>query len=193
MEFQACIAEQFKRHPSMTPQDLVKLCYQAAFGAEHLLADKEKALRYLEREWEQTPPSKGPLYEEISPEICRVDLGAWKGRGFLPEWLFFFFAASCTPKEGAREVLAGLLDESERLLTLSDASFSIEAWRIFRAAYENAGMPPMHHSETYRRAEKPAYRIVKLEWTRYFPDLERLLKGERVDSLPEGFPLKGES
>lgn len=33
------LAEQMRIHPSMTPRDIAKLCYQAARGAEHLLTD----------------------------------------------------------------------------------------------------------------------------------------------------------
>ena len=37
MDFTTCLREQLRRHPSMQPQDVIKLCYQAARGAEHLI------------------------------------------------------------------------------------------------------------------------------------------------------------
>ena len=47
MEFNDFFLEQMERHPAMEARDAVKLCYQAAFGAEHLLQDREAAYRYL--------------------------------------------------------------------------------------------------------------------------------------------------
>ena len=39
MNFSDHLKKQLSLHPSMQPQDIVKLCYQAAFGAEPLLPD----------------------------------------------------------------------------------------------------------------------------------------------------------
>ena len=49
--FKDYLQEQVCLHPTMQPQDVVKMCYQAAFGAEHLLADKEAAFTWLKREY----------------------------------------------------------------------------------------------------------------------------------------------
>ena len=46
------LREQVALHPSMQPQDVVKLLFQAAFGAEHLLTDKDAAFRWLQKEFE---------------------------------------------------------------------------------------------------------------------------------------------
>ena len=43
MNFRDCLIAQFAAHPSAAPQDAVKQCYQAAFGAEHLLTDTSLA------------------------------------------------------------------------------------------------------------------------------------------------------
>ena len=73
-------------HPSMTPQDVAKLCYQAAHGAEHLLADPDRARSYLLREWEATAADdRLPLIEPISDAIARVNLSTWKARGLSAE------------------------------------------------------------------------------------------------------------
>ena len=53
MDFEQYLIEQLNKHPAMQPQDLVKMCYQAAYGAEHLLADPHSAWIYLKKEYEQ--------------------------------------------------------------------------------------------------------------------------------------------
>ena len=36
MTFEECLRKQLKNHPSMAARDVIKMCYQATFGAEHL-------------------------------------------------------------------------------------------------------------------------------------------------------------
>ena len=78
MSFKHYLTEQIKKHPSMMPQDVIKLCYQAAFGAEHLLADISAARRYFDSELASVDARDGELFEMISEKVCRVDLGVWK-------------------------------------------------------------------------------------------------------------------
>ena len=75
------LKEQCARHPSMEARDVLKLCFQAAFGAEHILSDVNKAKDYFFREFEYVSPTDEPVFERISDEVCRVNLGAWKKEG----------------------------------------------------------------------------------------------------------------
>lgn len=156
------LIEQMKRHPSMTPQDLAKLCYQAARGAEHLLADPERARGYLHREMEATEAcGEVPLYEAISPEIARVNLAAWKARGFDTDELFGMFLVTVNSRSSEEDRLPALLDEVDAILAEGGFSVELGEWTAFRSRYEDAGMPAVHHSESYREQERPAYRIVR--------------------------------
>ncbi len=112
------LQEQLDRHPSMEPGDVMKLCFQASFGAEHLLRDKDAAWKYLLAEYDaadvsetkaerndEMPEEKGivvgeeksacedlePLYENISDTLCRVNLRSWKASELPLEWLFTMF------------------------------------------------------------------------------------------------------
>ena len=53
MDFETYLLEQIQMHPALQPQDIWKLCYQAAFGPEHLLNDLQGAREYLEKEYEE--------------------------------------------------------------------------------------------------------------------------------------------
>lgn len=155
------LTSQLRAHPSMTPLDVAKLCYQAAYGAEHLLADPERARGYLARELDSVTPCEDvPLAEAISPEVCRVNLAPWKARGLSADRLFAMFSATASVTRGGRDLLLSYLEEAEALILTGDTSVSPEAWREFMTAYEAAGYPAVHHSEAYRAAESPAYRIV---------------------------------
>jgi hypothetical protein len=157
------LIEQMRLHPSMTPGDLAKLCYQAARGAEHLLADPQRARAYLHRELEATEAcGEIPLYELISPEIARVNLAAWKARGLDEDRLFEMFLATVNSGSPEKDRLPAYLDEVGALLSEGEYPVDPTQWAEFRRRYEEAGMPAVHHSDEYRAQECPAYRIVRV-------------------------------
>lgn len=172
MLFQTCLAQQLKLHPSMQPQDGVKLCYQAAYGPEHLLNDLDGAWRYLEAEFNRVSPTEGALFEPISPDICRVNLSVWKERGLPPQWLFRIFAASCKARENAGKLFSEYLQQAEEVLR-EHALFPMEAWDAYLQEYKRIGMPAVHHSTIYREQEQPAYRIADRRFCKLIPILEK--------------------
>lgn len=158
--FQECLRQQLTAHPSMQPRDVVKLCYQAACGAEHLLSDLEGARKFLDEEFVSVLPREEPLYEQISEEICRVNLGAWKQRGLPAEELFRLFTATVFHADGKQRLIEYL---SVAEAVLQETDFDMDAWKAFITDYQKDGMPAVRHSEQYRTAEQPAYRIVSAE------------------------------
>lgn len=172
MTFQPYLTQQLKLHPSMQPQDVVKLCYQAAYGPEHLLSGPGAAQRYLEAEFDRVSPKAAKLYEPISNEVCRIDLSAWKQRGLPLAWLFGMFAASCKTKENGTALFLEYLHQAEQLLR-KNAVFPMAEWEDYLQEYKNMGMPAVHHSKVYREQEQPAYRIVDRRFCRILPVLEK--------------------
>lgn len=163
MEFGFYLKQQIDLHPSIQMQDVVKMCYQAVFGAEHMLTDIEQARQYFYQEYEATPPSfSTPLYEPISEYFCRINLAAWKARELSPDELFDLFAASANFHAlGTRTDLNNCAKSAEKLIAKGMLPFTLEEWRKYYVAYKNNGMQPVHHSEAYRQAEQPAYRLVR--------------------------------
>jgi len=149
---QPYLAQQLVLHPSMQMQDIVKLCYQAAFGAEHLLSNVNKARAYFFEEYARTNASDVPLFERISDDVCRVNLAAWKQAGLPPEWLFNIFAASMYPREDGAALFFDFLQQA-----------GLEP--------EDIPVAAVHHSAAYRAAEQPAYRIVCARFARLLPIL----------------------
>lgn len=158
------LTEQMYAHPSLTPRDIAKLCYQAARGAEHLLTDLNRARGYLLREFEATPADESiPLVEPISDTIARVNIAAWKARGLSPDTLFDLFAATAQVSGEGEDCLPAYLEEAGAWIAATDGTVTPEAWQDFLAWYRENGYPAIHHSEAYRKAENPAYRIVRRE------------------------------
>lgn len=165
----------------MEPRDAAKLCWQAAFGAEHLLASRESAQAYFDGEYAAAAADGGPLFERISPAYCRCNIGEWKRRALPPEWLFemFFLTASGGGAATAADVTA-LLDAVGALAAAGRLPFGAEAWAAYRAGYEATGRGPVHHSAAYRAAERPAYRVTAARYEALLPVLERMAAGARV-------------
>ena len=163
MEFGYYLKHQIELHPSIQMQDVVKMCYQAVFGVEHMLSDKEKARQYFFQEYETTPADSSiPLYEPISENFCRINLAAWKARGLDPDELFDLFVRTANYNvPGTRTDLNNCAKSAEKLMAKGMLPFTLEEWKPYYVAYKNNGMQPVHHSEIYRQAEQPAYRVVR--------------------------------
>ena len=157
----------------MKTRDAVKLCYQAAFGAEHLLCDIDGARRYLFDEVENTEPCDIPLFEQISSEVCRVNIAAWKNAGLNATWLFKMFAGSVREKRGSAELFKSYLETARNTL-------AIDGFDTFLETYTGGAV---HHSEEYRAAERPAYRIVDMRYARLIPILRQITADTRVIAL----------
>jgi len=176
MDFENLLKSQLQLHPHAQPRDAVKLCFQAAFGAEHLLQDIESARQYFDDEFSAVGESDSALFEQISPDFCRVNLAAWKRIGLPYEWLFNMFCM--TACGGAAP------DRSERFITylqtvetlaIHDATpFTLADWQSFMAEYNGLAPKPVHHSARYRENEHPAYRVVSMQYVQLIPQLKRL-------------------
>ena len=183
MNLEKYLKKQIERHPSVQPQDIVKLCYQAAYGAEHLLQDKERARAYFEQEYAETKARDIPLYEDISGEVCRVNLAAWKARELPPEWLFAMFVAASGIRENGGDRLSAYLKTAGEVLKESSVDFSFGQWQAYLEEYTAAGRPAVHHSPQYRECEQPAYRIVCSRYIRLLPILEKAAQVIREDKV----------
>ncbi len=156
------LKEQLQKHPSSTAQDIIKLCYQAAFGGEHMLSDTSAARAYLEKEFEETEPHTGELFERISDEICRINIAPWKMEGLPCSWLWSIFEMSARTEDNGNALFEEYLSEAKTLCP--EFSRHIDQ-------YLCGGIRAVHHSDAYRKGEAPHYRIAKSRLARLIPIL----------------------
>lgn len=177
MSFSEYVKDQYRLHPAMQLRDAMKLCYQAAFGAEHAITEPAEAKKYLLAELKSVKAdAAAPLYECISDAVCRVNLVPWKARGWPVDWLFNMFAASAQ-RGGA---ICRFQEEISRLAGRGELPFEQKKWDTYVKSYMLTQPRPVHHSDIYREAEKPAYRLVSARFLPIFPILERM--AEHPDS-----------
>ena len=154
-----------RRYPLMEPRDAVKLIYQNEFGGGHLIRDESACLDFLRREYESvTQRSDLPLTEEIGNEIVRVNLAALDASGYSVDVLGNSFLLSAAVHQGNLDSFLHKLSTLRELTEDGKMPFSPNDLETYLESYAAAGYPPVSHSETYRNAYHPAYRVIKKEF-----------------------------
>ena len=149
------------RYPLMEPTDAVKLIYQNEFGGGHLIRDVDSCLAYLRREYESVEQSPdAPLTEDIGNGMVRVYLNALDRFGYTVEQLGEDFIRSANVHQGSLDNFLEKLEILWKLTQEGRMPFSANALETYLEAYRRAGYPMVSHSEAYRNAYSPAYRII---------------------------------
>ena len=150
-----------RKYPMMQPTDAVKLIYQNVFGGGHLIKDREACLRAVQREYENTPQEQhAPLLESIGNGLVRVMLNAIDGSGYSIRQLGDDFIRSSEVHKGNLNGFLIKLDVLRKVTASGAFGFTPEELEAYLEAYKEAGYPMVSHSEQYRKAYKPAYRIL---------------------------------
>lgn len=169
LDFSMCLQEQLRFYPEMENRDILKLIFQASFGAKHALENKSAARRWFFREFAGVEARSGRIFEVISPDICRVDLRAWKAACLPGEWLFNMFMAGAETFSGSKELFEANLLQAQKILPA-------EKFAGLQALLRGYDGKSVHHSERYRKLYKPAYRIVSTRFITAFPVLLAAVK-----------------
>lgn len=147
-------------YPRMRPADAVKLVYQNEFGGGHMIKSPEAALIRLRNEYAATEhDAMQPLMIPIGSGMARVQLKALKESGIAG--LNEAFVETANTSEGT---LAEFLEKLDVLLHLTlQGVFAFQAAELekYLSEYKKKGYPAVSHSEEYREAYLPAYRVVK--------------------------------
>ena len=160
-ELKQILQEHAKRYPLMQPRDAVKLIYQNEFGGGHLIRDEQAVLNYLRREYESVEKdSTMPLYEDIGNGIVRVNLAAIMPEELAP--LGKKFIRSAAIHRGTIDSFISKLSVLSELTQQGAFAFGTNELDAYLAKYEQLGYPAVSHSEEYRQAYRPAYRIVRI-------------------------------
>ncbi|MBO4384452.1 MAG: hypothetical protein J5854_03430 [Clostridia bacterium] len=149
-----------ERYPLMRPQDVYKLVYQHEFGCAHAVKDRGAARAWLARELGETPQKDAPLYDDIGNGWARVDLAALDANGVTADELLDWFVKSAEPAGDRTRFKEAVMDIAEE----AELPFEREELKSLVREMEKAGFPAVHHSEEYRKAYRPAYRVVKKEF-----------------------------
>lgn len=212
------------RYPLAEAQDAWKLAIQSVFGGGHLVAAGIAADR-LAAEYAVTPQDGGALTEAIGARYVRLRLAALDAAGLSPalaarvfalsanedaaEYAAHQAAAAYKPQEDAvplAEAMASPQGRSDFDAAVADLyavvregafAFDADALDEYRRAYYAAGCPLPSHSDAYRAAYAPAYRVIGARWARLLPlvaAIDRLRAAqERVVVVIDGRAASGKT
>lgn len=155
------LCEHAKKYPLMRPTDAVKLIYQGEFGSGHMIKNEAAALERLKKEYAETErDSSVTLYEYIGCGTTRVNLAAVDTVALPLERLNSLFADAANRSRGTVDGFKMKLETLRRVCEEGKLAFDLNELSEYLFEYEKAGFPPVSHSEQYRKAYKPSYRII---------------------------------
>lgn len=171
-EINQCISEHAKNHPAALPQDFVKLLYQSAFGGGHMIENEQLALDRLKAELAGMCKEQmlQPAVEQLCGEYCRVNLSVCeKISAELLNKIFVKSGKEIT--EESKQLFEENLRSFVRLCENENSAFGFTAQQLrdYLIEYRKLNYRPISHSEVYRAAYKPAYRVVLSEHAKFLP------------------------
>lgn len=170
-DFRSLLLDTFARYPAMRMQDFVKLAYQSTYGCGHLIRDIKTARERLYAEAESVTPRERELTEAIGSGLLRLHLDAPRTCSLAAVCALFFYTAATVT--GTREELEEKLAVIAELCHEGALPCSGDTWLL---CYRAAGCPAVHHSDAYRLAYQPAYRVVSEQALRFLPLCEAIDK-----------------
>lgn len=185
-----------KTYPALELTDLFKALYQSACGCEHLVGDASAAAAYIKSEAASCKPHTGAVVEPLDGEYVRVHLDILN-EGLSADTFARLFALSAGHRDSAKTLLEEKLDVLLNLAAQGELPFSFEETRAAVEAWKKAGLPACHHSETFRQAYAPAYRLMKADYARLLPLLSQIdaamSKNDRVLLAIDGACASGKT
>ena len=157
----------FAAYPALQIEDLFKFLHQSVFGCGHFVADNAK--EYLLEELATLSPSEGPDVEPLAGDFCRVHLRALASTGLSAETLFRLFQLSGQIPCGSGGELEEQLICLMALCREGALPFSPNEILHRMAEWGEEGYPACHHSEAFRAAYHPAYRVIHKDFVRWLP------------------------
>ena len=180
------LLRQYKRYPLMQIQDMVKFIYQNEFAGGHLIKNSMDSLQRLEEEYSAMEdagalPNDG-MFGDIGNGLCRFYLTGLKNSGLNIATVNRFFVNTANLIHGSIDGFENKLNVLRQCCKEKSLPFSLEEVNRYLLDYKKRGYPPVSHSDAYRTAYSPFYRIVKMEYVHFlkvFQEIDALLSAKQ--------------
>lgn len=161
-----------ENYPKAQIADYVKHLYQSEFGGGHMIDDEAASLELLKKEIAVLTDTqkKKPYLFPLCGSFCRMNLSA--SRELSPEMMNRIFVESA---KGVPKAARFAFEEKLRLfLELcreqnSLFPFDVKEVEDYLEEYKRLGYCAVRHSEEYRKAYQPAYRVIRREYGYFLP------------------------
>ena len=151
------------RRPEMEAQDVYKFLFQGVFGVGHILT--EKAWERLIEESERInieDHKEDQLTESVSPDgdMIRVNLRPFLRKKLDLEKLYDVMIISARV-DGSKDIFLDYWNEFKSLVEEDNLDFDWNEINEIDVSLNEDGPISRHHTEKYREAYYPAYRVVQ--------------------------------
>jgi len=164
--------KEFTCFPKSEGQDYYKLLFQAVYGAEHMIQNYDDCFEMLVKEMSQIEADiHCALYNDISLTfpLVRVNLSRCKADKIDHHTISkaFFEGAKLDLKIDTLGFEA-YLNIAVNELIKHPFNINEKVLDIFIKKIKKLGFPAIHHSEAYRNAYKPHYRVIPIDiWEKH--------------------------
>ncbi|HTS53862.1 MAG TPA: hypothetical protein VMH26_11355 [Burkholderiales bacterium] len=168
------LAHHFQRYPRMELVDVYKLLHQAAMGSGHAFDDPADARARLIAEVSKLDEGPDdPVADPISPDgkLARIHLRPYVAAGHSVDLLLDAFVQTARAYPAAPDRLERFCGCLGDLAAAGGISLPRDEVEHYFKAVAGRGYPVVHHSQAYREAYRPAYRVVGLD---LLPALHRI-------------------
>lgn len=189
------LIKQYQKYPQMQIEDIFKFLYQSTFGCEHMISTPEKVTDYIKEEFDNMNSANQAEVEELDGAFCRVPLSCLND-GLNADTLGKVFFLSAQKKAGGVQELQHKIAIVREMLTEGLLPYAVDTFNKVADAWELKGYCAIHHSETFRKAYKPAYRVVAKEYAVFLPlltELDKRLSAGALKVAIEGGSASGKS
>lgn len=178
MDFEKVVLLHAEKYPLMQAQDFVKLAYQAAFGCGHMVSGMENAFLRVQSERKNMD---FVFTEDIGNGYVRLHLSG----GEYPlsdETAARMFVLSAEAVSENKDVFWAFTDTLKNLSHHKKIAPSEDKIAIALEKFERGDFAPVSHTEAYRAAYNPAYRVIKAEYAKHLPLISKLDQLKRTKS-----------
>lgn len=154
-----------EKYPNATLQDVYKTCYQDFFGAEHLISDTTLARLQLRMEIEKCRDTDLSSMPEKEPtgyrhHFTRINLSMVTEGKMTESQLFDMFIDAASKNNNPDGDWAKEWEKIEKIALQVSPKWESPKLQILlkKMAKENQ---PVHHSDAFKKAYNPHYRIVR--------------------------------
>ncbi len=167
------LTEHYAKYPQLQIRDVFKFLYQSSFGCEHMVDSSEAATERIRNESACAAQNDGSFIDRLDGEYSRVHL-ACLGKGLSAETLGKLFFTSAKKEINGKLALEQKIEIAKELIREKNLPFSLDEFEKAAGEWQAEGYPAVHHSDVFRDAFKPSYRVIDNRYVPFLPLFARL-------------------